>query len=82
MEAEKEKRELRSPDGTEPEIAVGEAREAVAALRATADVGAAVPAAAAQQTNRSSSGPCGVCKWARGVVRTAIPILAPLPNIA
>ena len=83
MKEEKEKRELRSPDGTEPETVVGAAWDAVAALRATADVGVeGPPGAAAQQTNRSSSGPCGVCKWARGVVRTAIPILAPLPNIA
>ena len=83
MEEEKEKRELRSPDGTEPDIAEGVARvDVVDALRATADVGEAVPAAAAQQTVRPSRGSCGVCKWARGVVRTAIPILAPLPNIA
>ena len=60
MEEEKEKRELRSPDGTEPDIAVGEGRVVDAALRATADVGEAVPAAAAQQTVRTSRGSCGV----------------------
>ena len=61
MEKEKEKRELRSPDGTEPDIDVGEERVAdVVALRATADVGVVVPAAAAQQTIRARLGSCGV----------------------
>ena len=79
---EKEKRELRSPDGTEPDIAAGDVRVEVVALRATAVEGVVDPEAAAQQTKRASRGSCGVCKWARGVVSTAIPILAPLINIA
>ncbi len=54
------KRELRSPDGTEPETAVGVVRVEVVALRATAAVGEVVPVAAAQQTVRASRGPCGV----------------------
>ena len=82
MEEEKEKRELRSPDGTEPEKAADAVREVVGALRASAADGEVDPVAAAQQTVRPSRGSCGVGKWARGVVRTAIPILAPLPNIA
>ena len=61
MKKEKEKRELRSPDGTEAESDVGEVREAVAALRrAAVVVGVAGPVAAAQQTIRASGGPCGV----------------------
>ena len=60
-EEEKEKRELRSPDGTEPDIGDGVVRVVVAALRATAVVGGAVPVAAAQQTRRTSRGSCGVC---------------------
>ena len=61
MEAEKEKRELRSPDGTEPENGVGVGRELgegveVVALRATAAAGDA----AAQQTIRARLGSCGV----------------------
>ena len=55
------KMELRSPDGTEPERAVGVARVAVAAPRATAEAGADVPVAAAQQTKRTSRRSCGVC---------------------
>ena len=81
-EKEKEKRELRSPDGKEPDAFVDDVGREVDALRATADAGVVVTRAAAQQTNRTSRGSCGVGKWARGVVRTAIPILAPLPNIA
>ena len=74
---------LRSPHDTEPDVVVGVVgRDADAALRRAAVAGVAAPAAAAQQTGRTSRGPCGVCKWARGVVRTAIPILAPLPHIA
>ena len=52
--------ELRSPDGTEPDAAVGVARVVVDALRPTAIVGAEVPAAAAQQTIRASRRSCGV----------------------
>ena len=74
--------ELRSPRDTEPDGAVDDDGREVEALRRAADVGAVVPVAAAQQTGRASRGSCGVCKWARGVVSTAIPILAPLPNIA
>jgi hypothetical protein len=74
-----EKRELRSPHDTEP----GEAGDALEeALRRAAVAGVVVTAAAAHQTARTSRRPCGVCKWARAVVRIAIPILAPLPNIA
>ena len=75
--------ELRSPRDTEAEVEAAEVdgRDAEA-LRRAAAVGGEVPAAAAQQTGRTSRGSCGVCKWARGVVSTAIPILAPLPNIA
>ena len=54
------KRELRSPDGTEPDKEVGEARAAADALRATANVGVVAPEAAAQQTIRTSRGSCGV----------------------
>ena len=60
MEKEKEKRELRSPDGTEPDIEAGEVRVVAVAQRATAIEGAVVPAAAAQQTIRTSRGSCGV----------------------
>ena len=60
MEKEKEKRELRSPDGTEPESVVGEGRVEADALRATAIAGVRGPAAAAQQTKRTSRGSCGV----------------------
>ena len=54
------KMELRSPDGTEPDIVVGVEREVEVALRATAIVGAGVPEAAAQQTIRTSRRSCGV----------------------
>ena len=60
MEEEKEKRELRSPDGTEPDTEVGAARVAGAAPRATAVAGDEVPVAAAQQTRRTRLGSCGV----------------------
>ena len=60
MEKEKEKRELRSPDGTEPDNADGAERDVVAALRATAIAGVEAPDAAAQQTIRTSRGSCGV----------------------
>ena len=61
MEEKKEKRELRSPDGTEPDRVAGAVREAVAAaLRATAVVGGVDPVAAAQQTIRARLGSCGV----------------------
>ena len=75
---------LRIPHDTEPDVVVKEDGRVDAATRraAAAGVGVAAPAAAAQQTVRASRGSCGVCKWARGVVSTAIPILAPLPNIA
>ena len=52
--------ELRSPDGTEPEIVEGEVRVEVDALRATAVVGGVEPVAAAQQTIRTSRRSCGV----------------------
>ena len=62
MEKKKEKRELRSPDGTEPDNAAGAVRDGVAgvALRATATVGAVAPEAAAHQTTRARLGSCGV----------------------
>ena len=60
MEKEKEKRELRSPDGTEPDTVVGVARAVVVAPRATAVDGVAAPRAAAQQTIRARLGSCGV----------------------
>ena len=60
MEEEKEKRELRSPDGTEPDIAAGVVRVEADALRATAEVGVVAIGAAAQQTVRTSRGSCGV----------------------
>ena len=72
---------LRSPHDAEPDVVDVVGRVAVAPRRA-AVVGVAEPPAAAQQTGRASRGSSGVCKWARGVVRTAIPILAPLPHIA
>ena len=77
-----EKRELRSPHDTEPDAVADVAGRAADALRRAAVVGEVVPVAAAQQTGRTSRGSCGVCKWARAVVRIAVPILAPLPNIA
>ena len=56
---------LRSPHDTEAfgagEIVVGRGG---AALRRTAAVGVAGPAAAAQQTGRTSRRSGGVCKWA------------------
>ena len=55
-----EKRQLRSPDDTEPETVVDAARADVDALRATADPGGVVTDAAAQQTGRTSRGSCGV----------------------
>ena len=73
---------LRSPRDTEAEVDVDAAGRVAVALRRAAEAGVDAPVAAAQQTGRASRGSCGVCKWARGVVRTAIPILAPLPNIA
>ncbi len=76
------KMELRSPHDTEPDVVADVAGRAEGAPRRAAVVGVAGPDAAAQQTVRTSRGSCGVCGWARGVVRTAIPILAPLPNIA
>ena len=72
--------ELRSPRDTEA-VVVEDGHGGVA-LRRAAAVGGVDPVAAAQQTVRTSRGSCGVCKWARGVVSTAIPILAPLINIA
>ena len=82
MEEEKEKRELRSPHDTEPDVEADVGGRVVDAPRRAAFVGVVGPVTAAPQTLRASRGPCGVCKRARGVVRTAIPILAPLPNIA
>ena len=73
---------LRSPHDTEAEDAEDAAGRVAAAPRRAAGAGAVAPEAAAQQTARASRGSCGVCKWARGVVSTAIPILAPLPSIA
>ena len=60
MEEEKEKRELRSPRDTEAEVAADGAGRVVEAQRRAAAVGAAGPAAAAQQTVRTSRGSCGV----------------------
>ena len=61
MEEEKEKRELRSPRDTEAVVVDDvDGREVVAPRRA-ASVGAADPAAAAQQTVRTSRGSCGIC---------------------
>ena len=73
---------LRSPHDTEAAAAANADGRAVAALRRAAGEGVVGPAAAAPQTGRASRGSCGVGKWARGVVSTAIPILAPLPSIA
>ena len=53
--------ELRSPRDTEADVVEDAAGRGAAALRRAADVGAAVPAAAAQQTGRTSRGSCGVC---------------------
>ena len=50
MEEEKEKRELRSPDGTEPEAGVDVVGRVAVALRRAAEDGVVVPDAAAQQT--------------------------------
>ena len=61
MEKEKEKRELRSPDGTETDIVAAAARAVEVALRATAVAGVAEPRAAAQQTIRTRCGSCGIC---------------------
>ena len=72
---------LRIPHDTEAAVVVDAGGRAAAALRRAAVAGEAAPEAAAQQTGRPSRGSCGVCKWARGVVSTAIPILAPLINI-
>ena len=55
-----EKRQLRSPDDTEPETVVRVERVVVEALRATAIEGVEEPVAAAQQTGRTSRGSCGV----------------------
>ena len=61
MEKKKEKRELRSPDGTEPDTIAGADRVVAAAQRATAIDGVVAPEAAAQQTNRAARlGSCGV----------------------
>ena len=75
--------ELRSPGGAEAEGGDEDAdgRVAVAHRRAAVD-GVVEQSGAAIQTARTRRGSCGACKWARGVVSTAIPILAPLPNIA
>ena len=74
--------ELRSPHDTEADVDDDAAGREELAQRRAAEVGGAAPVAAAYQTGRASRGSCGVCKWARAVVRIAIPILAPLPNIA
>ena len=50
------KRELRSPDGTEPDAAVDAVGRAVVALRRAAVEGVDAPVAAAQQTPRPSRG--------------------------
>ncbi len=55
------KMELRSPHDTEAVAVVDVVGRAAVALRRAAVVGAAVPAAAAQQTERTSRGSCGVC---------------------
>ena len=64
------------------EVAAAAGRAVDEAIRRAAEVGVVVIVAAAQHTVRPSRGSCWVCKGARGVVRTAIPILAKLPNIA
>ena len=74
--------ELRSPRDTEADVDADDDGRVVAALRRSAAEGVFAPVAAAQQTVRASRWSCGVCYWARGVVRTAVPILAPLPHIA
>ena len=51
---------LRSPHDTEPDEGVDAAGRAADALRRAAAVGVVVPAAAAQQTGRTSRGSCGV----------------------
>ena len=51
---------LRSPRDTEPDEGVDAAGRAADALRRAAAVGVVVPAAAAQQTGRTSRGSCGV----------------------
>ena len=61
MEEEKEKRELRSPRDTEPDVVDDEGRADVVAPRRAAVVGVVVPEAAAQQTVRTRLGSCGVC---------------------
>ena len=65
MEKKKEKRELRSPDGTESDTPVADVRVVVGhfevALRRAEGVGVVAPAGAAQQTARASRGSCGVC---------------------
>ena len=72
--------ELRSHDGTESEIDVGEARVDGAARRATAAFGGVVPRAAAQQTSRARHGPGGVNHAGSWIV--GIEVLAPLPHVA
>ena len=52
--------ELRSPHDTEADEADDAVGRVVAALRRAAVVGVDVPAAAAQQTGRTSRGSCGV----------------------
>ena len=51
---------LRSPHDTEPEDVVDDVGRVVEALRRAAAAGDVVPAAAAQQTGRTSRGSCGV----------------------
>ena len=55
-----EKRELRSPHDTEAEVDENDVGRGEAALRRAAVVGGVAPAAAAQQTVRTSRGSCGV----------------------
>ena len=55
------KMELRSPHDTEAEAAVDGDGRVVEALRRAAVAGVEAPAAAAQQTGRTSRGSCGVC---------------------
>ena len=52
--------ELRSPHDTEADEAADEAGREAVALRRAAAVGAVAPAAAAQQTVRTSRRSCGV----------------------
>ena len=73
---------LWSPHDTEAIAVADVVGHVVEAPRCAATAVVAGPVAATQQTGRPSRGPCGVCGWARGVVRAAIPILTPLPNIA